>query len=102
MSQGIEKPMDVPHHTIHSLSVVWLFTHIAHIMIISNQPEKNKLLLLLLLLLLHFTVPWILSGITRVSQYQKGKTNLDLLEQEIVSGTGISWAICKCALHLDR
>jgi len=37
---------------------------------------------------------WILSGTTRVSQYQKGKTNLDLLEQEIVSGTGICWAIC--------
>jgi len=31
-----------------------------------------------------------LSGTTRVSRYQKGKTNLDLLEQEIVSGTSIS------------
>ena len=31
------------------------------------------------------------------SQYQKGKTNLDLLEQEIVSGSGISWTICKSA-----
>jgi len=30
------------------------------------------------------------SGIPKVSQYQKGKTNLDLLEQEIVSGSGIS------------
>jgi len=34
-----------------------------------------------------------------VSRYQKGKTrkvkaNLDLLEQEIVSGSGICWAIC--------
>jgi len=27
--------------------------------------------------------------------HQKGKTNLDLLEQEIVIGSGISWAICK-------
>jgi len=26
--------------------------------------------------------------------YQKGKTNLDLLEQEIASGSGICWAIC--------
>jgi len=26
-----------------------------------------------------------------VSGYQKGKTSLDLLEQEIVSGRGISW-----------
>jgi len=32
-----------------------------------------------------------------VSPYQKGKTNLDLLEQETVSGSGISWAICKFA-----
>jgi len=39
-----------------------------------------------------------------VSRYQKGKTrkgkiNLDLLEQEIVSGSGICWAICKSAPH---
>jgi len=34
---------------------------------------------------------------TPVSRYQKGKTNLDLLEQEIVSGSGISWVICKSA-----
>ena len=38
---------------------------------------------------------WILSRTARMSQHQKGKTNLDLLEQELVSGTGISWAICK-------
>ena len=37
---------------------------------------------------------WILSGTTRVSQYQKCKTSLDLLEQEIVSGSGICWVIC--------
>jgi len=41
---------------------------------------------------------WNLSGTTRVSRYQKGKTrksktNLDLLEQEMVSGSGIYWAI---------
>jgi len=30
---------------------------------------------------------------TRVSRYQKGKTSLDLLQQEIVSGSGISWVI---------
>jgi len=29
--------------------------------------------------------------------YQEGKTNLDLLEQEIVSGSGITWVICKSA-----
>ena len=38
-----------------------------------------------------------LSVTTRVSRYQKGKTNLDLLEQETVRGSGISWAICKSA-----
>jgi len=37
------------------------------------------------------------SGTTRVSQYQKGKTGLDLLKQETVSGSGISWAMCKSA-----
>jgi len=40
-----------------------------------------------------------MSETTQVSRYQKGKirkvkANLDLLEQEIVSGSGISWAIC--------
>ena len=44
---------------------------------------------------------WTLSGTNRVKRYQKGKTNLDLLEQEIVSGSGIGWAICKSALHPD-
>ena len=40
------------------------------------------------------------SGTTQVSGYQKGKINLDftiLLKQETVSGSGISWAICKSA-----
>jgi len=37
-----------------------------------------------------------------VSQYQKGKTNLDLLLQEIVSSRGISWAICKSAPHTSQ
>ena len=36
-----------------------------------------------------------LSGTTRVSRYQKGKTNWILLKQETVSGSGIRWAICK-------
>ena len=34
-----------------------------------------------------------------MSQHQKGKTNLDLLEQETVSGSGISWDICNAAPH---
>jgi len=36
-----------------------------------------------------------------VSRYQKGKTNPDLLEQKTVSGSGISWAICK-STHRPR
>ena len=32
-----------------------------------------------------------------MSQYQKGKTIWILLKQETVSGSGISWAICKSA-----
>jgi len=41
-------------------------------------------------------------GTTRVSRYQKDKTNLDLLEQEIVSDNGISWAIYKSAPQADN
>ena len=42
---------------------------------------------------------WILSGTTRVSQYQKGKTktNLDFLEQQTEGGSGIIWVTCKSA-----
>jgi len=39
---------------------------------------------------------------TRVSRYQKGTTNLDLLLQETVSGSGISWSIYKSAPHLRQ
>jgi len=42
-----------------------------------------------------------LSGTTQVSQYQKGKTNLDFTEARDMSGSGIIWAICKSA-HLSR
>jgi len=37
------------------------------------------------------------SRTTWVSRHQKGITNLDLLQQETVSNSGISWAICKSA-----
>jgi len=40
-----------------------------------------------------------LSGTTQVSRYQKGRASLDLLKQETVSGSGISWAVCKSALR---
>ena len=33
----------------------------------------------------------------QVSRYQKGERNLDLLKQETVNVSGISWAICKSA-----
>jgi len=39
---------------------------------------------------------------TPEKQNHSGKTNLDLLEQEIVSGSGISWAMCKSAPHLTH
>ena len=50
-----------------------------------------------------FYCSWNLSRTTQVSGYQKGKnqegkTNLDLLEQEIVSGSGICWQYA--SLHL--
>jgi len=38
-----------------------------------------------------------LSRTTRESQYHKGKPIWILLKQETVSGSGISWAICKSA-----
>jgi len=45
---------------------------------------------------------WILSETTWVSWYQKGKTNLDLLEQEIVSGSGICGLYANMHLTPDR
>jgi len=46
---------------------------------------------------------WNMSGTTRVSRYQKGKTrkvktNLDLLEQEIVCGSGLRISNCIISL----
>jgi len=49
-----------------------------------------------------FTVPWNVSGTTRVNQYRKGKTNLDLLEQEIVSGSSPADATANLHLAPDR
>jgi len=43
-----------------------------------------------------------LSGTNQVRYYQKGKTNLDLLDQETVSGSGISLAIYKSTPRSDR
>jgi len=72
----------------------------------ANLPRYRVLLssditsvILGLNLLLAHTHPFngLLSRTTRVGRYQKGKTNLDLLKQETVSGSSISWAICKSA-----
>jgi len=52
-----------------------------------------------------FSALWTLSSTTRVSRYQKvkpGRISLDLLEQEIVSGSGISWAYANLHLAPDR
>ena len=43
-----------------------------------------------------------LSGTTRVSQYQKGKPIWIILKQETMSGSGISWAICKQSAPRSR
>jgi len=45
----------------------------------------------------HFTALLDFVQETWMSWHEKGKTNLDLLEQEVVSGSGISWAISKSA-----
>jgi len=45
----------------------------------------------------HFTALCILSGTTWVSRYQKGKPIWISCSKRPVSGSGISWAICKSA-----
>jgi len=40
-----------------------------------------------------------LARTTLVSQHQKGKTNRNLLKQQRVSGSGISWSICNSVPH---
>jgi len=57
-----------------------------------TSPQINALIIIML-----WIHKWQNFVKLRVSQYQKGKTNLDLLEQETVSGSGISWAMCKSA-----
>ena len=42
----------------------------------------------------------LLSVTSRVSLYQKGKTNLDSMQQEIVSGRGVSWVRSYANLHI--
>ena len=74
------------------IKLIWL-CEITAIIMVRSHTHTTVLLLF-----------WNMSGTTQVSRYQKGKTkkvktNLDLLEQEIVSGSGICWAMCKSAPH---
>ena len=64
---------------------------------VEPTAETFQTFVVFTLLLLHtFNYPF--SGTTQVSWYQKGKKPIwILLKQETVSGSGISWAICKSA-----
>ena len=64
--------ISVFHYTMYCMKAVWTHTH--------THPFNGSF-----------------SGTTQVSRYQKGKPIWILLEQETVSGSGISWAICKSA-----
>jgi len=79
-------------YNISTYCLISLYVYILH-----NLTDTHTHTTVLLLF-------WNMSGTTRVSRYQKGttskgETNLDLLEQETVSGSGICWAMCKSAPH---
>ena len=97
---------------------IFLFTHIlpedggmyllvlAHPGCPGQSTESNKMVVVVVVVVLttkiqnnNIHLMAFLSGTSQVSQYQKPKISLDLLEQEAVSGNGISWAICKSALR---
>jgi len=100
-------------HTVHIVTIGHQLSTLTEL----HQHCSRRLSLLLTMLNILQTLQWVgichvqlqqqqqqqhpfnghLSVTTRVSQYQKGKTSLDLLEQEILSGSGISWATCKSA-----
>jgi len=79
--------IESPPWTRHSSGQLWLQCIIIVIECIKHTHMHTTVL----------RPSWILSRTTQVSWHQKGKTNLDLLEQEIVNGSGISWAICNSA-----
>ena len=65
-----------------------------HSVWLMRQPSQTPSFFATLLVHTHpFDGP--LSGTTRLSRYQKVKTVWILLNQETVSGSSISWAICK-------
>jgi len=94
---SIESVCTCDKNRIDVVQITDLRTHHAHLLVVFS-----KCMWVLKFFLQHththpFTTLWTLSGITQVSRHQKGKTNLDLVEQETMSGIGISWAICKSA-----
>jgi len=64
-------------HAAHTCQHVYMTG--ANVVVMNTHTHTNTIL----------QSSWILSGITWVSRHQKGKTNLDLLQQKIVSGSGI-------------
>jgi len=93
VTQIAQTTTQILHHTPHQNKT---FTELIVITLNTHTHTHTHTTVLLLF--------WNMSGTTWVSRHQKGKSrkvkaNLDLLEQEIVSGSGISWAICKFAPH---
>ena len=78
----------------------------AQLFLMRNQQcqstEGNTVIYLYYCYYNRFMAPWILSRSTQMRWYQqsKTKTNLDFMEQEKMSGSGTSWAICKSAPRL--
>jgi len=78
---------------LSSISVSWPIVNHYHYHLLFNRCN-NKITHKRVVTYIHpFNGP--LSGTTRVSRYQKGKTNLDLIGARDSCGSGISWAICK-------
>jgi len=76
------------------VDVLWMAPYLKYLFYNETSSNCFSLSIKLILLLQLFTAPWTLSGTTHVSWYQKGKTNLDLLEQEIVSHQLSHMQIC--------
>jgi len=87
-------------HRHHNEGIVWLslsLTLLHHCHRVSST-DASWTVLWRLVIYTHthpFNSPF--SGTTQVSRYQKGKQIWIILEQETVSGSGISWVICKSA-----
>jgi len=69
---------------------------VCFILLFTTDKQQTRDIYNMLQLLLH-SFNGLFSNTSWASQHQK--TNPDLMEQEIVSGSGICWAICKFAPH---